>query len=58
MKLLDSDDIPNAKIEVKKIKDDSAEPRQQLSRELGDSDKKGLWSYKNTIYRDKAKSVP
>lgn len=41
LKLLDSDDIPNAKIEVKKIKDDLAEPRQQLSRELGDLTKKG-----------------
>jgi hypothetical protein len=41
LKLLDSNDIPNAKIEVKKIKDDLTEPRQQLSRELGDLTKKG-----------------
>ena len=41
LKLLDSDDIPNAKIKVKKIKDDLAQPRQQLSRELGDMTKKG-----------------
>ena len=41
LKLLDSNDIPNTKIEVKKIKDDLAEPRQQLSRELGDLTKKG-----------------
>ena len=51
LKLVDSNDIPNAKIEVKKIKDDLAEPRQRLRR----SDKK--WSYKNQIYRDIAKSI-
>ncbi len=46
LKLLDSNDIPNAKIEVKKIKDDLAEPRQQLSRELGDLTKKGYGAIK------------
>ena len=51
LKLVDSNDIPNAKIEVKKIKDDLAEPRQRLRR----SDKK--WSYKNQIYRDISKSI-
>jgi hypothetical protein len=46
LKLLDSNDISNAKIEVKKIKDDLAEPRQQLRRELANLTKKGYGAIK------------
>jgi DNA repair ATPase RecN len=46
LKLVDSNDISNAKIEVKKIKDDLAEHRQHLSRELGDLTKKGYGAIK------------
>jgi hypothetical protein len=56
LKLLDSNDIPNAKIEVKKIKDDLAEPRQQLSRELGDLTKKGYGAIKTKSTEIKPKA--
>ena len=46
LKLLDSNDISNTKIEVKKIKDDLAEPRQQLSRELANLTKNGYGAIK------------
>jgi len=46
LKLLDSNDIPSAKIEVKKIKDDLAEPRQELSRELANLTKRGYGAIK------------
>ena len=48
LKLVDSNDIPNAKIEVKKIKDDLAEPRQRLRRELDDLTKNGAIKTKST----------
>ncbi len=56
LKLLDSNDIPNAKIEVKKIKDDLAERRQQLSHELANLTKKGygVIKTKSTEIRPKA----
>jgi hypothetical protein len=56
LKLLDSNDIPNAKIEVKKIKDDLVEPRQQLSRELGDLTKKGYGAIKTKSTEIKPKA--
>ena len=46
LKLVDLNDISNAKIEVKKIKDDLAEPRQQLRRELANLTKKGYGAIK------------
>jgi tRNA G26 N,N-dimethylase Trm1 len=56
LKLLDSNDIPNAKIEVKKIKDDLAEPRQQLSRELANLTKKGYGAIKTKSTEIKPKA--
>ncbi len=46
LKLLDSNNILSAKIEVKKIKDDLAEPRQELSRELANLTKRGYGAIK------------